>query len=737
MSELIRLKGALSCGKFKPAPVKPSLYRKKPISVSHLKSLLASLIEQEKYYSNRTLIDDALICVSYHDIVPKSRRVSYLLDSGGNADRHIVGARYSREPELHHEMIYRIKKKELREAIERLNSIVSLCEAREEVDQMYLESAASYGKALFPGLGITGNKYTAILTDISNVASIHRPNFGLTTRTNDLVTIYDVGRSFEEILTKLRIPYSVGDVFDKHTVSLSEDSYRKLNDLAGYLIAMDTYTNENLMEESGGTRIEGERSIPKPGNEPTIGVIDTFFDDKVYFKEWVEVDESYTKLKPNLDDRVHATEVCSIIVDGPALNPSLEDGCGRFKVALFPVAIDGKNSWINIVQAIELIVLDHPTIKVWNLSLGSVKPINDNCASPAAALLDKLQADHPSLLFVVAGTNMRKGKPENRKIGAPADSINSLVVNAVRYDNDIPCYARKGPAMSFFRKPDLSYYGGDGEGGSHMRVVVTATKEGSQSGTSLAAPWIARKASFLIDKMGFSRDEAKALLIDSAIKNTLPAQRSHYLGHGIVPVDIRDVINPSSDEIRFIIKGTSETYSTYTYNIPIPSVDEGFPFKARAVMAAALHCDRNKGVDYSNEELALSYGRMKDGKIKTINGDKQDEEGSFTNEEAARSLFRKWDNIKVINEPLKTRRFSQKKYSDYWGLCITSKIRNSREGRPKTNFAVVITMTEIYGQDRSATFESLCMARGWIVEKVNVEERLHLYAESSADLSWK
>lgn len=35
-------------------------------------------------------------------------------------------------------------------------------------------------------------------------------------------------------------------------------------------------------------------------------------------------------------------------------------------------------------------------------------------------------------------------------------------------------------------------------------------------GTSFAAPWIARKLSYLIDVLGLTRELAKALIIDSA-----------------------------------------------------------------------------------------------------------------------------------------------------------------------------------------------------------------------------
>ena len=99
------------------------------------------------------------------------------------------------------------------------------------------------------------------------------------------------------------------------------------------------------------------------------------------------------------------------------------------------------------------------------------------------------------------------------KIGAPADSLNSLVVNAVDYSGKSASYTRSGPVLSFFNKPDLSYYGGTDE--DRINVYAPYGKRGAY-GTSFAAPWITRKMAFLIYKMGLTREVAKALLIDSA-----------------------------------------------------------------------------------------------------------------------------------------------------------------------------------------------------------------------------
>ena len=92
--------------------------------------------------------------------------------------------------------------------------------------------------------------------------------------------------------------------------------------------------------------------IPDPVNEPTIGVIDTLFDESVYFSKWVENNDSLSEIEMSLaqnSDREHGTEVTSIIVDGPRLNPWLDDGCGRFKVRHFGVC-DEKISVSRLVK---------------------------------------------------------------------------------------------------------------------------------------------------------------------------------------------------------------------------------------------------------------------------------------------------------------------------------------------------------------------------------------------------
>ena len=90
-----------------------------------------------------------------------------------------------------------------------------------------------------------------------------------------------------------------------------------------------------------------------------------------------------------------------------------------------------------------------------------------------------------NVIFVVSGTNDNREIQEGiLKVGAPADSLNSLVVNSVRRDGQPAGYSRKGNILSFYNKPDISYYGGD------FNDRITAyTSYGTEEvyGTSFAA----------------------------------------------------------------------------------------------------------------------------------------------------------------------------------------------------------------------------------------------------------
>ena len=54
--------------------------------------------------------------------------------------------------------------------------------------------------------------------------------------------------------------------------------------------------------------------------------------------------------------------------------------------------------------------------------------------------------------------------------------------------------------------------------------------------------------------------------------------------------------------------------------------------------------------------------------------------------------------------------------------------------KDKLPFGVVITLKEMNGVNRINEFIKLCMARGWLVQQLDVQNQLDIYAKSEEEL---
>lgn len=746
MNEVLQLKGSFKSGKYKGNVGAPSLPKGQKVKAEHVKRLAEQLVEIEKFWKENTAIRGALVSVHYNRVVAKSNRIKTLLkESGQTTNASVRGARFEYingdTSNPRHVFTHFICMSALRNTIELLEELVSYMNLnfKGTVTDENLKTINTY-KTLE-----TKNSKSTIMQAIVDCFYVSRFDIDKDLKESEedsIITIYKTGVETVELLNSIGINLLQVKMLDETTFRLNKSELEMLKKAMPYLIAMSVtniseWSKEEVLES---VLDEGMISIPSPSNEPIIGVLDTQFDNSVYFHEWVE---AYNMVDPSIDilpqDKVHGTAVTSIIVDGPAINPNLDDGCGRFRVRHFGVATSGKFSSISVLRNIEKIVKSNPDIKVWNLSLGSMLEIEENFISPEGAILDRLQNEY-DIVFVVAGTNKGSNAKENMRIGAPADSLNSIVVNAVDFDNKPASYGRMGPVLSFFHKPDLSYYGGEYRKGI---AVCEPMGQWFRVGTSYAAPWISRKMAYLINIMGLSREVAKALLIDSAAGWNRKDDSSLKVGYGVVPRKIEDILKTRDDEIKFLLSGTISEYETYTYNIPIPRDEKGFPFVARATLAYYPKCDRNQGVDYTCTEMDIHFGRVKEveGKvsIEPINNNSQgDEGGEKLFESHARKMYRKWDNVKHISEKLNPRARSKKVYgAGMWGLMIRTKERLDVKAGTGMKFGVVVTLREINGLNRIQDFMNLCMVRGWLVNKLDIENKNIIYNKAEEEIEWE
>ena len=595
----------------------------------------------------------------------------------------------------------------------------------------------------YEGFSIGKGKLRDLIIDCSVVERFDVPRVtSIPDRDNFLITFYKSELSLSLLLEKLRVddtqlPYTA---YGDDTISVTRDLFEIINDKIPYMISMIATDISSIKLEDISQKSRDEHDIPDPQNEPVIGVIDTFFDESVYFSKWVDNKDYISDLEKYQNDlnlRDHGTEVASIIVDGPRMNPWLDDGCGRFRVRHFGVC-SSRISTIRLVKKIKDIVNENPDIHVWNLSLGTDDEVSKNFVSFDAAALDEIQSKK-NVIFVVAGTNDNREIQEGiLKVGAPADSLNSLVVNSVRRNGQPAGYSRKGNILSFYKKPDISYYGGD-----YDDRITAYTSYGTDEvyGTSFAAPWISRKMCYLIDVMGMPKEVAKALIIDSAAAldyKTMLGNSKSIIGYGIVPIDIRKIVETESDEIRFVVYGTSNSYCTANYAIPVPKDDDNkYPYIARATLCYFPKCSRTQGVDYTDRELSLKFGRIIDdkGKINDINDNVQDDADSRIDERKSRKEFRKWDNTKFISRIVKNSNKPVKSYDDrLWGLSVTSKERLGTQMMYSLNFGVVVTLKEVNGINRIEDFIKACTLRGWIVNRIDIQNQLDIYVNGQEEI---
>lgn len=687
-----------------------------------------------------------LISVYYNKIVAKSNRIAGLF-KGQKSNEAIVGAKFNVEKSKHI-ITYFLDDEDLKSSIELLSYVNNVLMRfykngikQEDFDNKNMEKLKILNSIDFLQYSLSKTLFMQVVADVSYIEDF-KIEKAAQHLNESIFTLYDVKIELKQLFKNIGVDILSSRILDNRTVFLDEAQARTLFAKAPYLVAMST---ENLFELSPEDFRDNEQQdivqIPAPGIEPTIGVIDTLFDNQVYFREWVEyhdmVDDNIPKKQ---EDYRHGTAVSSIIVDGPRLNPWLDDGCGRFKVRHFGVAVGLRFSSFTIIKQIRNIIADNKDIKVWNISLGSNQEINDNFISAEAATLDQIQYEN-DVIFVIAGTNKPNAAIE--KIGSPADSVNSLVVNAVTKSGLSTKYARKGLALSFFAKPDVSYYGGSEEEYIKVCEPLGAAKV---AGTSYAAPWIARKLSFLIDILGLNREIAKAMIIDAARGwNPLPTPEEVALyGHGVVPVRIEDVVQTKDDEIKFIVTDISEKWNTYNYDFPVPLKDDKYPYIARATICYFPVCDRSQGVDYTNTELNLHFGRIKDdGKLSEINNDRQNQDDvlateiSYILEGDARERFRKWDNVKYVVETPTDRKRPKRSYKNKnWGMEIKTNNRLNPKDGVGLRFGVVVTIKEINGVNRIDEFIRNCHLNGWLVNEVDIKNRISIHAKVNEDIEF-
>lgn len=742
-------------------------FLKNTITLQKLKTIKTQLEEIALFWRDKNLFDGVLLDVVFSKIIPKSDWIQKILCLSSSSDE-IRGIRYSSPlASRTHIFTFFLTFKQIEDAIKNLGTAISIVDfyfgekvrgvdicpqkpklqqnpTQEETEE-YQQELKSYELRLnrlqqidWKTHGLSKSALIRILIDSQYVDRMTVTPGTQFASSTGIISLYNTNLPNKELFTKLGIESHDWDWLDEHTVLLSPHELQKLKKSLPNIICMGCEDEITLSDETEyvppPASKESNFVVEDPTDEAIIGVLDTGFDTSCYFSRWVTYEN---KISSVLDENItehnrgafsHGTFITSILHDGPRFNPDLEDGCGKFRVKHFAVATGKNDSLFTITSKIIEAVKSNPQIKVWNLSLGADEACSPDSISFLASILDKLQSQY-NVLFIVPGTNQTESS-DHKFIGSPADSVNAICVNSVRFNKFPATYSREGRAEHGSQKPDLSYFGGDS--GEEIYAYFKGIRK--VKGTSFAAPWIARKAAFLIHYLFFTPQMAKAFLLDSAVQWNLDLPKRKYLGYGVVPKRIEDVLSIKDDEIKICINVDASKHNNYMIRLPVPSDNDIYPYVAKAVLCYFPNTERRNGVDYTCTEVDVKIGRTYDEKswssapkLKTINFDTQGEGALPENSEKnSRKLFQKWNNSKVILERFSPRTKGKKTISDLgWGINFV-KIGRTSNTDSSIQAALLLTLKELKGRNRTDKFYLDVQKEHLLVKKIDIESQINL-----------
>ena len=160
-----------------------------------------------------------------------------------------------------------------------------------------------------------------------------------------------------------------------------------------------------------------------------------------------------------------------------------------------------------------------------------------------------------------------------------------------------------------------------------------------------------------------------------------------------------------------------------------------YPYIARATLCYFPKCRREQGVDYTDRELSLKFGKVgSDGSIEDINKNVQDDNDGHATERKSRQEFRKWENTKFVSSLFRNNRALKSFEDKFWGFCVTSKERRSQPLKEELNFGAVVTLREIKGVNRIEEFKHACLLRGYIVTELEAHNQIEIYETSQEEV---
>lgn len=456
---------------------------------------------------------------------------------------------------------------------------------------------------------------------------------------------------------------------------------------------------------------------------PIIGVVDsgTAVNDP-YLSPWRTAREQYVPAAEQ--DHSHGSFVSGLIIHARKLNHENP----RFpfcSARVVDVVALGKNGTTEdkLLSSLEDALDKHPEVKVWNLSLGTDRPVNDRTFSDLGIALDRLQDEHGAT-FVLAAGNYRtppfRGWPpenlgETDRICAPADSVRAIIVGSgahlehstsrVKAGQPSP-FTRRGPAPLYLPKPELSHIGGNCNKAGNCSQIGVLSIDGRGNvaedfGTSFATPLVSTLFANVGHRIagGASHLLSRALLVHSAAMRgkKIDPTLLRYQGFG-TPADLESVLGcePWQSTLIFELEIPSTVaYEKAKFPMPASLYLDGDKVRANVLMTLVYDPDLDSsfGSEYCRTNIAVSLGTYdvgKDGRHHQIKRVPEDPKlrGKAFEKDLVEFGF-KWSPVKVYR-----REMPRGVHGKTWRLDLSVEHRSGHVTTQPQRAALIITISD-------------------------------------------
>lgn len=399
------------------------------------------------------------------------------------------------------------------------------------------------------------------------------------------------------------------------------------------------------LEHRGGQDAAGVAEIPpmQPnGSYPVLGIVDTGVETIPALEAWCHGRADV--VSDSGQDRSHGTFIAGLSVAANSLNNHAvlaELPCKFFDLALHPTQEEDyydvyPRGFIDFLEQLdaELSFATTTGARVFNMSMSIENQVTDAGYGDFATLLDEI-ADKHDVIFVLPAGNLppeiqRAAWPtdpaevaqmlasyrhqDKDRLFQPAESIRSISVGAVEPPDKtgrmVPAmYTRRGPSTALGLKPDVAHVGGRGGRSPGLYSVGSSGSLVSDSGTSFAAPIVAKTLAAL-DHL-IEGDVERETLIGLLIHHTsLPTPLNHrkvskfaadFVGHGVPPL-ATEMLVTDDHSVTLAFVGTLQASHVlefpFTWPAGLVTSTGACRGRARLTLVYRAPTHRNFGAEY-------------------------------------------------------------------------------------------------------------------------------------------